>query len=43
MYTYTIQDDKDALKKAKGVKKSLVKAELTFQDYADVLYGDKRV
>ena len=40
MYTYTVQDVKDSVKKAKGVKKSCVKAEITFQDYMDVLFGE---
>ena len=40
-YAYTTTDDK-VIKKAKGVKRQIVKDELTFQDYKDVVLNPRK-
>ena len=41
MYSYKIEDSVE-VKKAKGVKNSLVKKEINFEDYQAVLNGGER-
>ena len=41
LYSYKMYEDKKEQKRCKGIKKNVIKNEITFEDYTDCLFSEK--